>query len=144
MSMGDHLRVKRWKGVYAHHGIDMGDGTVVHFSGEPLQWRGARVVREPLEIFLCGASLEFVVYHEEMRAPEEVVAAALEGLDTQDYHLWRNNCEHFACYCKTGLKQSKQVKRVLATAAITVVSASAILAAVTIRVAAKRALQTRA
>lgn len=138
MARGDHLCVKRWKGLYTHHGIDMGDGTVVHFSGEPLRQRHARVVREPLEVFLGGAAPRIVTYRETVRTPAEVAEEALRLLNTQDYHLWRNNCEHFACYCKTGYKQSKQVKRVLAAASITAVSLATLLATVALRQAVRR------
>ncbi len=43
MARGDHIRVYRT--LYWHHGIDAGDGTVIHLSGEPGRSRTARVQR---------------------------------------------------------------------------------------------------
>lgn len=34
MARGDHVKVKRMGGLYTHHGIDLGDGRVIHYSGE--------------------------------------------------------------------------------------------------------------
>lgn len=113
MAKGDHIRVRRWKGIYSHHGIDMGDGTVVHFSGEPLQVHKACVVRDSMEDFLAGGVCKVVEHPSDCHDAEEVVARALALVGTRGYGLWTNNCEHFACYCKTGMKRSSQVRRVL-------------------------------
>ena len=123
MAQGDHIKVARAHGLYSHHGIDMGDGTVVHFAGEPIQKRRARVCRVPIEEFLRGGTPKVVVYPEEERSPDEIVETALAQLDAQDYDLWRNNCEHFACYCVTGKRQSKQISRLLRAASTVAVTA---------------------
>ncbi|HRT20579.1 MAG TPA: lecithin retinol acyltransferase family protein, partial [Candidatus Hydrogenedentes bacterium] len=34
MARGDHIKVRRF--LYSHHGIDCGDGTVIHYTGSPL------------------------------------------------------------------------------------------------------------
>jgi hypothetical protein len=62
MSKGDHLRVSRWFGFYYHHGIDIGDGTIVHFTGEPKRKRGAAVVRTTREKFARHGRLQVVDY----------------------------------------------------------------------------------
>ena len=31
--MGDHIRVQRYHGLYAHHGIYVSDEEVIHFTG---------------------------------------------------------------------------------------------------------------
>ena len=54
MARGDHIRVRRWRGLYAHHGIDMGDGSVIHLAGEPLHARHAKVCRTNMDTFLRG------------------------------------------------------------------------------------------
>ncbi|MBW2267205.1 MAG: lecithin retinol acyltransferase family protein [Deltaproteobacteria bacterium] len=33
MAFGDHIFVSRFRGVYTHHGIDCGDGWVIHYNG---------------------------------------------------------------------------------------------------------------
>lgn len=111
MARGDHIRVRRWNGIYSHHGIDIGDGTVVHFSGEPLRVHKACVVRDAMKDFLLGGACKVVEHPCDCHESEEVVARALEMVGTRGYALWTNNCEHFASYCKHGIKQSNQVRR---------------------------------
>ena len=110
MARGDHIRVPRMGGLYTHHGIDMGDGTIVHFAGEPLQLGMAEVRRDTLEAFAQGAPLEIVRHSGEVRPPEETVETALRHVGARGYRLWRHNCEHFATYCVTGRSESAQVK----------------------------------
>lgn len=113
MARGDHIKVRRCNGLYTHHGIDMGDGTVIHLSGEPLRCREARVCRTRLEVFLDGGRRAVVRHRDPARTPEETVAAAESRLAQRDYCLWRNNCEHFATWCRTGKHRSGQVRRAL-------------------------------
>ena len=112
MAKGDHIQVRRMGGLYSHHGIDMGDGTVIHFSGEPLNRKTAKVARVTEEEFLSGQPKTVIEYTslETVFAPEDTVRLAEELLNTEGYHLFYNNCEHFATYCKTGKKRSRQVQ----------------------------------
>ena len=57
MSAGDHILVKRMGGAYQHHGIDMGDGTVIHFSGEPFHRAEAKVRRHDGSVSSGGRSV---------------------------------------------------------------------------------------
>ncbi len=116
MARGDHIRVRRCGGLYWHHGIDIGDGTVVHYSGEPLRVRDACVCRVTLEEFLHGGVAEVVRYPVERRPAADVVADALSRLGERRYGVWWNNCEHFATHCKTGRRESRQVRRAAAFA----------------------------
>jgi len=139
VARGDHLRVKRMGGLYTHHGIDMGDGTVVHLSGEPLRRRDARVCRSPMEEFLKEGEAEVVSHGPRRRLPDKVVATALAHLDETGYDVWRNNCEHFATYCATGRRWSRQVvlaKRALQVAAG--VAAGAVIVTGSIMMATRR------
>ena len=113
MARGDHIKVRRWGGVYSHHGIDMGDGTVIHFAGEPFHARKARVCRTEMSEFLDGGVAELVSYPANARSAEETAAAAEALLDRQGYCMWRNNCEHFASFCRTGRPYSRQVARAI-------------------------------
>lgn len=56
-----------------------------------------------------------VDYEEEDKCypPDEVIARAESqigepGLQNRRYHLFQNNCEHFATWCKTGEAFSEQ------------------------------------
>ncbi len=119
MARGDHIKVRRLGFLYSHHGIDMGDGTVIHFSGEPLQRARARVIRSDFATFCDGAACEVVQYPGPVRSPDEVASVAESLLDQTSYCVLRNNCEHFASYCKTGVMKSRQVRRLILAAGAT-------------------------
>lgn len=56
MAHGDHIFVRRLGGVYSHHGIDCGDGSVIHYTGDsPLQ---SQVRETSLDVFVNGGELE--------------------------------------------------------------------------------------
>ena len=119
MARGDHIKVRRLGFLYSHHGIDMGDGTVIHFSGEPLRPAHARIIRSDYDTFSEGAPCHVVRYRKPLRTPCEVVAAAEAMLSAGSYCVLRNNCEHFATYCKTGVTRSYQVRRLALAAGVT-------------------------
>ncbi len=112
MARGDHLYVRRGR-RYSHHGIDCGDGSVIHYVGP----RGTNryVARTPVDAFAAGASVRVRQYEKRLTA-EETIHNAESRLGTVGYHLVRNNCEHFAAWCCTGRAASSQVRRwVMAT-----------------------------
>jgi hypothetical protein len=107
MALGDHLKVRRH--LYSHHGIDMGDGTVVHASGEPGRMKlDAEVRRTPLADFLRGGEVEVANASRRLSA-EQITERALAALGGRDYSLLFNNCEHFALWCETGRASSRQI-----------------------------------
>lgn len=106
MAAADHLEVPRQHGLFNHHGIDLGDGTVAHYL------EGREILRSPLEEFSQGQSLRVINYVE--ASPQGVtLRRAMGRLGEQDYNLLFNNCEHFATWCKTGRHRSGQVDSVL-------------------------------
>jgi Lecithin retinol acyltransferase len=106
MSRGDHVYVRRRR-RYSHHGIDCGEGTVIHYVGA---WGTVRQVeRTSLDSFAEGS--EVLVRPYRRRLPvEEIVHNAESRLGSQGYHLVRNNCEHFATWASTGTASSSQVR----------------------------------
>ena len=109
MSRGRHIKVRR--SLYWHHGIDLGDGTVIHTSGEPGRAKfGAQVRRTTMDEFLRGGIALEVERHDALSA-DEIVARAEGSLGTSAYSLVWNNCEHFAHWCQTGRPASTQVTR---------------------------------
>lgn len=128
MAAGDHIKVRRVGGLYSHHGIDMGDGTVVHFSGEPTRLRDAQVCRVGMAEFLQGEKPRVVRHGDRERPPEEVLRVAEELVGSQDYSVFFNNCEHFATHCKTGIRQSRQVRKILHVAATVAVVGAGVAA----------------
>ncbi len=109
MAKGDHIKVRRHGLVYAHHGVDMGDGSVIHFT-EPKEDRPPAIRRTAMDEFLRGGKLR-TVKHRKALAPDEICERALEALGGDGYNLVTNNCEHFANWCVTGKKKSFQVLR---------------------------------
>jgi len=97
---GDHIRVFRY--FYYHHAIDMGDGTCIHFTGEPFKKFDSYIRRTNMDVFLKGGTKKAVAYHD-CKDPDEVVNTALSYVGMAGYHLLWNNCYRFARYCKTGI-----------------------------------------
>ena len=134
MARGDHICVRRF--IYWHHGIDCGDGMVIHYAGSPLQRKHAKIEHAPLEKFTKGAKVRLVRYTP-APPPDEVMERAERRLGENRYKLIFNNCEHFARWCMTGVPGSKQVetafKTVLVTATLMVVGGIMTIAAAKVR-----------
>jgi hypothetical protein len=109
---GDHIKVVcKFAGVeYWHHGIYIGDGEIVHFSRED-----NGVGKVTLQKFQGSADcVEIVDYSNETGTifpPEQIVTRALGAVGIPEtYNLLTNNCEHFATWCVTHKKASKQIE----------------------------------
>jgi len=127
MSRGDHIYVIRRAG-YSHHGIDCGDGSVIHFTGEPGALKqGACIARSSLDEFLQGGRRRERNYGLRDDA-ETTVARAESKLGDTGYHIVSNNCEHFATWCCTGTPASKQVRGVGSLTAQGAVATSTVVA----------------
>ncbi|GAF83198.1 unnamed protein product [marine sediment metagenome] len=137
MARGDHLFT--YCLGYSHHGIDLGNGNVIHFDSGPWQKLMSqstdvppRIRETPMKAFARNREILVRVY-DLADDPEVAIARATSRLHEEGYELFNNNCEHFAVWCKTGQAESTQVESVkdaarplgrgLATAAILVRSA---------------------
>ncbi|KAK6912341.1 LRAT domain [Dillenia turbinata] len=149
---GDHIYSWRHAYIYAHHGIYIGDGKVIHFtrgggheigtgtvldniifsssppsSENPCavcgdQSRLEGVLCSCIDCFLYGGELYLfeygvsrVLFLAKARGgtctlassdpPEDVIRRATYLLENGfgAYNVFKNNCEDFAIYCKTGL-----------------------------------------
>ncbi|MBR8830758.1 MAG: hypothetical protein N5P05_000992 [Chroococcopsis gigantea SAG 12.99] len=110
MARGDQIYAYRelmnLQGVYEHHGIDCGDGTVIHYR-KPSE----KIERTSLETFSMGKPLYICKYPVGFCfIPDVVVQRAESRLGEQKYNLLFNNCEHLATWCKTGVSDSKQIQ----------------------------------
>jgi hypothetical protein len=113
LAAADHLQVPRQHGLFNHHGIDLGDGTVAHYL------EGRAILRSPREEFSRGQPLTTVDYPPGRCSPTGVtVRRAMGRLGEQNYNLLFNNCEHFAHWCKTGRHRSNQVEDWLHTGSL--------------------------
>ncbi|ESR42961.1 LRAT domain-containing protein [Citrus sinensis] len=153
LKVGDHIYSWRYAYVYAHHGIYIGAGLVIHFtqgagreigtgtfldriviSSSPARpsvdpcprcgenSRDNGVILSCIDCFLDGGKLYLFEYYVPAAAflakprggtcttaksdpPEEVIHRATFLLENGfgDYNVFKNNCEDFSIYCKTGL-----------------------------------------
>jgi hypothetical protein len=120
MAVGDHIYVDR--GLYAHHGIDMGDGWVIHFASSNGTKTGALIRWAAIEDFAGDAEVTVQAYGFRFDA-NEAVERARSMLGQSGYDLFANNCEHFATWCVTGEHSSAQVERAAAGAGLVGVGA---------------------
>ena len=107
MARGDQIYVYREfiniHGVYQHHGIDCGDGTVIHYR------KGTETIeRNPIEYLTDGRRVYLKKYPVRYIA-ETTIKRAESRLGEHKYNLLFNNCEHFATWCVTGVSHSQQV-----------------------------------
>ena len=120
---GDHIYAYRLGGVYAHHGIYIGEPgmEVIHFSGNKLsgkprvqsctykEFKGyalfARLVMYDVSLTTAIWKRALTVHPYKSRPAKDVVETAKYFLqhpeEYDDYDLYCNNCESFAIYCKT-------------------------------------------
>ena len=109
---GDHIYVRRGGLTYSHHGIYGGEKNVIHFKGAEKEKRDPAVIITDTDNFLNGGKLRKRNYQERLTHSESL-RIAREHLLEKGYSLPFNNCEHFATYCATGKKKSKQVRRAI-------------------------------
>jgi len=119
MARGEHFFVWRQaRGVpFQHHGIDLGDGSVVHFTDGNHGVAGPGGNRKNFEI--QQTAIEAVtrggrdrlhhVAHSDPLCPEQVSQRAISQVGRRGYHLLFDNCEHFAMWCIVGRDESRQV-----------------------------------
>ena len=106
MAAADHLQVPRQHGLFKHHGIDLGDGTVAHYL------EGREILRSSTDEFSQGQPLS-VIKHADASPVRVTLQRAMSRIGEQNYNLLFNNCEHFATWCKTGRHRSGQIDSVL-------------------------------
>jgi len=154
MARGDRLRVERRLAgstvAYMHHGIDVGDGTVVHARPDDFRspLAGGRVERTSLAEFAGGGTAIVTTEPPAVYPPDEVVERALDHVGREGYCPVVDNCEHFATWCATGERTSRQVDIVLsrisgaATRIVAFVSARRLLATAAAGAAERIAVRT--
>ena len=109
--LGAHLVTPRL--AFAHHGIYVGGGNVVHYGAFAHQFRRVPVEEASLALFAHRHPV-FVRFHTVPRFDcGEVIRRARSRLGENRYGLVRNNCEHFCEWCVQGVSRSLQVERVL-------------------------------
>ncbi len=106
MARGDHLVVPF--GPYTHHGIDLGDGTVIHYGRGLHNKTLARVEIVNREEFCSDQPVQ--IRQDQAAFPvDQIIERALSRMDEADYDVLENNCEHFVNWCRRGAAESHQV-----------------------------------
>jgi Lecithin retinol acyltransferase/PspA/IM30 family len=109
MARGDQIYVMRplagVDSLYQHHGIDCGDGTVIHYYKPP---GDAVITRTSYEMFARGNPV-YTKQQATSYVPDIVIERAESRLGERQYNLLTNNCEHFATWCKIGQSQCVQL-----------------------------------
>ena len=116
LNPGDHIYVKRNGLFYSHHGIYAGDGKVIHYKGTEKEKKDPVIRETDMDEFLNGGRLKKRYYKNRLPHPE-TLRLATEHLSNKGYSLVFNNCEHFATFCATGKKKSRQVEKVVGSIA---------------------------
>jgi hypothetical protein len=95
---------------YLHHGIYVGHGKVVHYSGLARGLRRGPVEEVPLAHFTRGQR----VWVRSSAPPDfdcrEVIRRARSRIGEDRYRVFTNNCEHFCEWCLRGQPRSFQVE----------------------------------
>lgn len=119
LEKGDHIRVKR--PYYYHHGVYVGGGMVVHFTGEEND-----SVSEPEKVLVRKTTLDFFAngtiiekakpsFIEKMyvRKTDKILENAEKAVGEGKYDFLHNNCEDLAnriCYKKKLTSQVNDIK----------------------------------
>ncbi|MFM0061478.1 lecithin retinol acyltransferase family protein [Paraburkholderia phytofirmans] len=104
---GAHLATRRTG--YIHHGIYIGDGKVIHYSGFSRRFSRGPVEIVSIDQFVAGFGFEVVSHPFAKYTGLDVVRRAASRLGERNYRLLTNNCEHFCLWCLFGQGRSEQV-----------------------------------
>ncbi|MEX3773106.1 lecithin retinol acyltransferase family protein [Pseudomonas sp. MYb118] len=107
LPVGCHLVSPR--GFYLHHGIYLGGGEVIHYSGFSGSFRAGPVEVVGLEQFANGRSI-WIVQEAREYSDDEVVSRARSRVGESRYSVFSNNCEHFCNWCISGKSCSAQIR----------------------------------
>jgi hypothetical protein len=145
MARGARLQVERrivgTTITYMHHGVDLGDGTVVHARPDDVRnpFGGGRVVRSSRAEFAGDGEVRPVTQPAAVFTLDEIARRAEAEVGRAGYCPVVDNCEHFATWCATGRRSSRQAEIVLSRVAS---AAARVTAAVSARMAGRVAVRT--
>jgi len=109
---GQHLYVKKAGGSYTHHGLGLGNGRVIHYSGLANDLTTPGVIEE-IDIESFGDESEILIkphLERKFNVDEAIIRACLR-LGEAQYHILHNNCEHFVEWCINGKHRSYQSRK---------------------------------
>ena len=110
--LGSHVVTPR-RG-YLHHGIYVGEGRVVHYSGLSRGLHRGPVEETSLLRFTRGRPVWVQLNAPSLFDSREIVRRARSRVGEDFYRLLSNNCEHFCEWCVRGEPRSFQVDELTA------------------------------
>lgn len=123
--LGAHLVTPRL--AFAHHGIYVGDGRVVHYGSLTHRLPGGPVEEVSLARFAQGHRISVRLHGAPRFSCDEVIRRARSRVGEDSYRLFSNNCEHFCEWCLHGQQRSYQVEYVLLVPLLTRVALAAVV-----------------
>lgn len=99
---GDHIFVRR--SIYEHHGIYIGDGEVIHFTGNLNSKKNAIIQIDSIKVFANGGVINKLSDDKSYKkySRKEICRRAYSKCGQAGYNLLFENCEHFARWCRNG------------------------------------------
>jgi hypothetical protein len=126
IKVGSHLVTPR-KG-YSHHGIYVGAGKVVHYSGLADGMNTGPVEVVTLAAFSAGKGYSVKEHKNPKYSGREIATRARSRIGENLYCVFSNNCEHFCEWCINNDHDSKQVTNGTAIAGSTGATAAGLAA----------------
>lgn len=109
--VGTHLVIKHLG--YSHHGIYVGRGRVIHYSGFAHLFKKAPIEVTSLKKFSANRKIYVQHYIQPKYTGRQVVRRIRSRMHENDYHLIINNCEHLCTWAITDVESSVQVVKML-------------------------------
>ena len=107
IKVGSHLVTLRTG--YSHHGIYVGDGKVVHYSGLADGMNAGPVEEVTLATFSAGKGYSIKKHENPKFSSREIASRARSRIGENLYCVFSNNCEHFCEWCINNDHDSTQV-----------------------------------
>jgi len=104
------------RGLYTHHGVGIGDGLVIHYSGLADGLDSGPICKIDLDTFSGGSAIHTKAHPNRKYTVEKAVERAISRLGENAYCIWGNNCEHFVEWCIEGTHSSNQIDSVVVVA----------------------------
>jgi hypothetical protein len=109
--LGAHLLTPR-RG-FAHHGIYVGHGNVVHYKSAVRRFCRGPVEEVALEHFALGRAIWVQTHATPRFEAAEAARRARSRIGEDRYRLFTNNCEHLCEWCLQDEERSYQIERLL-------------------------------
>lgn len=109
--LGAHLIVKHFG--YSHHGIYIGKGRVIHYSGFAHFFKKQPIEVTSIDKFSHGKVITIRHYEHPKYKGRHVVRRMRLRMHENNYHLIINNCEHLCSWAITGIESSPQVVKMV-------------------------------